>query len=557
MSAVEAATRPEAEAPERLSWHERFAAIADRPGDDAETRQQHRFMLLVSVVMSAGGLLWGAAALAAGLVVQATIPLGYTLITALNIAILAATKEFRVARSVQVLISLLLPFLFQWALGGFVSSGAMMLWAMLSVTASFSFDDTRVSIFWTLAYLALTVVSGVLEGRLPVPEIMRDPAIAPFTFTINVFAASATALGLTIFVVEQRRRAIVELGQKNRQIAESQQALIQSEKMAALGQLVAGVAHELNTPLGAIRASVENLTTATDAVIGDHIVRLADTPPDLRAEWVGLVRRASARNTPRTSREERAMRRAMVERLETAGLPDPDAVATLLVEIGLDADDGHALAAIRGILGAPTREVLLRGAYDVTAIVRNGENIRIAADRSAKIVFALKSYAHPGGAEGQRIRASLADNLDTVLTLYHSQIKHHIDLVRDYRDPGVVEGRHDELNQVWTNLVHNALQAMDYDGRLEVSVRVEGSDALVSVTDSGRGIPPAQVPHIFEPFFTTKAAGEGSGLGLSICRDIVRKHGGRIDVESEPGRTCFVVRLPRDPPHAPSPEAAP
>ena len=180
----------------------------------------------------------------------------------------------------------------------------------------------------------------------------------------------------------------------------------------------------------------------------------------------------------------------------------------------------------------------------MTAIVRNGNNIRTAADRAAKIVFALKSYAHPGAAGGESTRASLAENLDTVLTLYHNQIKHNVDLVRDYQDPGLVDGRHDELNQLWTNLVHNALQAMDYKGRLTVSVRLDGDEVLVAVTDSGRGIPPAQMGRIFEPFFTTKAVGEGSGLGLAISRDIVAQHGGRIEVESEPGRTRFTVRLP-------------
>ena len=97
---------------------------------------------------------------------------------------------------------------------------------------------------------------------------------------------------------------------------------------------------------------------------------------------------------------------------------------------------------------------------------------------------------------------------------------------------------------MWTNLIHNALQAMGFRGRLGVSVHVEGENALVGITDSGPGIPPAHLGRIFDPFFTTKAAGEGSGLGLSISNDIVVKHGGHIQVESEPGRTCFTVRLP-------------
>ena len=548
MSAIEGSGSPNrapTAAPPRGAWHERFASIADKPGDDPEQRQRHRFLLLVGIVMSFGGVVWGGMASAAGLAMQSTIPFGYALATIANFSILSRTKNFVVARSVQVLISLLLPFLFQWSLGGFVASGAVMVWAMLSVVASFSFDDTRASVFWIGVYLVLTIASGVLEGRLPVPVVMRDPAIAPYAFTLNLVTTSAMVLGLTIFFVAQRRRAIAELAEKNRQLAESQHALIQSEKMAALGQLVAGVAHELNTPLGAIRASVGNLASAGEEVIGKLLDLLADTSPERRAEWVALVRRASLPTAPRTSREERAARKTMAARLAEAGLGDSDEVAALLIEIGLGDEGEDGPASYVGLLRADRRDELLRGAYNVTAIMRNSQNIRTAADRAAKIVFALKSYAHPGGVEGESTRASLADNLDIVLTLYHSQIKHNIDLVRDYQDPGLVDGRHDELNQVWTNLVHNALQAMDYKGRLEVSVRLDGDEVLLSVTDSGRGIPPSQVPRIFEPFYTTKAAGEGSGLGLSICRDIVEKHAGRIEVDSEPGRTRFIVRLPR------------
>ncbi|MCB9727883.1 MAG: GHKL domain-containing protein [Deltaproteobacteria bacterium] len=524
-------------------WYEGLAAIADRPGDSADQRQRHRFLILTGVVMSAGGLTWGTLAAGFGLPVASIIPFGYAGATILNFLALSRTKNFAFARTLQVLISLLLPFLFQWMLGGFVASGAVMIWAMLSVVASFSFDDTRASLAWVTMYLVLVLVSGMLEGHLPVPAPLADPSLAPFTFTINFFAVSAAVLGLTIFFVAQRRRALEELAEMNRQIAESQQALIQSEKMAALGQLVAGVAHELNTPLGAIRASVGNLGTAVGETVSELPELLARTPEQHRVQWRVLVDAVDARAAPQTSREERASRRALADELREAGLDDVDELAATLVDIGVT----DQVAMHLDLLRSERREPLIRAAYNMAALVRNSQNIRVAADRASKIVFALKSYAHPGGANGESTRASLADNLDTVLTLYHSQIKHGVELARRYDDPGVIEGRHDELNQVWTNLVHNALQAMDHKGLLEVVVTADAHEVTVAVIDSGPGIPAEQRARIFEPFYTTKAAGEGSGLGLSICREIVAKHGGAMSVESEPGRTCFTVRLPRPP----------
>jgi C4-dicarboxylate-specific signal transduction histidine kinase len=175
---------------------------------------------------------------------------------------------------------------------------------------------------------------------------------------------------------------------------------------------------------------------------------------------------------------------------------------------------------------------------------RNATTIRTAAERAAKIVFALKHYAHPGDAAGNRVAASISENLETVLTLYHNRIKQGVEVVRHLDAPAILFGHHDELNQVWTNLVHNALQAMDYKGTLEVGVVEDGDVVVVTVADSGAGIPEAIRTQMFEPFFTTKTAGEGSGLGLSISRKIIDDHAGTITVDSKPGRTVFSVTLP-------------
>ncbi len=339
--------------------------------------------------------------------------------------------------------------------------------------------------------------------------------------------------------MQARAKAIGALSEKNHQLGVSQAALIQSEKMAALGQLVAGVAHELNTPLGAIRASVSNLSAAVQHALFEMPRLLGTLADGDRDRFLSLVRLAGEPAAPLSSREQRAVRRTIRRALEEMEVADAADVADSLVDMGLT-EVGEQGPLLRGANAA----TLLHSAYNLSALRRNAVNIDVAAERAAKIVFALKSYAHPGAAGGHASAGALSDSLDTVLTLYHNLIKRGVEVVREYTDPGDFAGRHEELNQVWTNLVHNALQAIGENGTLSVSVAREAPWVKVSIGDSGEGIPEEIVPRIFEPFYTTKAAGEGTGLGLSISRDIVLSHGGRIDVESRPGRTVFTVSLP-------------
>ena len=198
----------------------------------------------------------------------------------------------------------------------------------------------------------------------------------------------------------------------------------------------------------------------------------------------------------------------------------------------------------------------------IAAQRHSSENILFAVERMSKIVFALKSYAHIEASEQPTV-ARIQDGMEVVLTLYHNQLKHGIEVVKQYDDIPPMLCYPDELQQVWTNLIHNAIQAMQGKGRLEIAVKPTpcpseegkqstpllgwtggGAGIVVEITESGCGIPDEIKPRIFEPFFTTKPAGEGSGLGLDICKKIIDKHHGKIDFESQPGRTTFRVWLP-------------
>ncbi len=520
-----------------MSALQRLFAIGDRPGDSPEEHLRHRFLIAIGLTMSLGGLGWGTMGIAVGTVAPMAIPYGYVVATAINFWLLARTRNFALARTVQIVLSLALPFIFQWVLGGFHSSGAVMIWSLLALVASLSLEGPRDAYRWGYLFLALTVFSALIDPAIQVPESMRSPQLPRLLYAVNLCAVASAVFGLTLYFVRAREVALTELNEKNRQLSASQAALMQSEKMAALGQLVAGIAHELNTPLGAIRASVANLDGALRHAVFEMPRLLGSLGPEDRERLLRLVGAAKPAG-PLTSREQRAARRHLHEALEAEGVNDAAAMADHLVDMGIVETGEHG-----PLLRRPDAVALVHGAYNLSALQRNASNIGVAAERAAKIVFALKTYAHPGKA-GAVAAGRLSDHLDTVLTLYQNQIKRGVEVVREYAAAGVLSARHEELNQVWTNLIHNALQAMGEGGRLTLSVAPNQGGFEVGVTDTGHGIEPEALPRIFEPFYTTKAIGEGTGLGLSICSDIVRSHGGRIAVESAPGRTRFAVWLP-------------
>lgn len=316
--------------------------------------------------------------------------------------------------------------------------------------------------------------------------------------------------------------------------------LVHSEKMAALGQLIAGVAHEINTPIGAIKSSGSNITEALNSALLDLPALLVELDDTDRARFSDLLKRASKRDAMMTTREERAVIRDVSTRLEALGVGQTRHRAGLLVQLQSHTD----LEAVLPLLHHPAADRILDTAHGIATITTNAENINAAVDRVAKIIFALKSFSRFGGAQVWTA-SDLRTGLETVVTIYQNQIKHGIELVRQYEDLPPVRCLPDEINQVWTNLVHNALQAMDHKGTLTLGLRRDGDNALVSVTDTGCGMSPEVRARIFDAFFTTKPAGEGTGLGLDIVRKIIDKHGGQIFVDSEVGRgSTFTVSLP-------------
>jgi signal transduction histidine kinase len=234
---------------------------------------------------------------------------------------------------------------------------------------------------------------------------------------------------------------------------------------------------------------------------------------------------------------------ALEEWLRGQGCRDHGEVVPALVNVGFVKEDLDEL--MKPFTGEQVPVVIRWFGLKLT-IYSLVEEIGLATGRIVTLVKALKTYTYMDQAPVQSI--DLRKELDNTLIILRSKLKKGVEVVREYaEDLPAIEAYASELNQVWTNLIDNGIDAMEGSGTLIIRAKREDPWLVVEIEDSGPGIPPEHLPKIFDPFFTTKPPGEGTGLGLNISRNlIVKKHHGEMSVKSKPGSTCFTVHLPMD-----------
>jgi len=316
----------------------------------------------------------------------------------------------------------------------------------------------------------------------------------------------------------------------------------QRDRLASLGKLSAGLAHELNNPASAAKRATGQLR--------DTLTRIRDASHEL-----------GRRNLTTAQKSEiLALEDSLIQRDE----PPPDALTISDLEEQIDSllrshgqNDLWQLAAdlarksvkpevlesLFEALGADTaRAALVRIAASVEVANLLNE-IESSTSRISELVRAIKEYTYMDQAPVQNV--DIVKSLETTLTILNYKLKKGVAVQRDYqRVPLLVNSFGSELNQIWTNIIDNAIDAMGGKGALRVRTYREDSCVVVEIGDNGPGISPEVKPHIFEPFFTTKGVGEGTGLGLDTVQRIVKKHRGNIQVNSKPGDTRFQVWLP-------------
>jgi signal transduction histidine kinase len=321
--------------------------------------------------------------------------------------------------------------------------------------------------------------------------------------------------------------------------------LRQSEKLATLGRLSAGMAHELNNPASAALSGSQQLGLAFKKFVQGSIAILnANLSPQQLGEVERLLELVQSSHSARPELDPLTrsdLEMVMEDWLAELGLDEAWEYAPAMVNLGLDDDTLQNLAASFNDSQLSLVIAWLVNALSIQELIRV---IGEGTGRISSIVGALKTYTYLDQAPVQNV--NLHDGLNNTLLMLNSRLKRGVVVRREYDESlPLIEAYGSELNQVWTNIIDNAISAMNGQGQIILRTYQDKGWAVVEIEDNGPGIPPDVQTKIFDPFFTTKPPGEGTGLGLNISYNIiVEKHHGEISVTSHPGATCFRIRLP-------------
>ena len=363
----------------------------------------------------------------------------------------------------------------------------------------------------------------------------------------------------TLSLEEQVGARTIELLEKNQElelalekVEKAQAQLINAEKMSVLGQLVAGIAHEINSPLGAIASARESLGKHLPLYL-DRSISLAQRTEkqdgELVRQFMELASRKAADTMTYSSRERREARNNLTEKLGQLGVENNDDIARRLIDMNVKSDIERFIPLFK----RDDIDDILTEVYAFNEIFFVNHTIKLAVDRISKVIIALSSYVrrdHTSDSSPGFDKVDIKDSIETVLVLFHNAIKQfaqiNLDISDDLPD---IWGDIDALNQVWSNLIKNALQALPGRGTITISVKPHNGGVEIVFADNGCGMTAEVKARIFEPLFTTKPLGQGTGLGMDIVRRIIEVHNGTIGIESEENAgTMIIIWLPANTP---------
>ncbi|HTA32503.1 MAG TPA: ATP-binding protein [Solirubrobacteraceae bacterium] len=372
--------------------------------------------------------------------------------------------------------------------------------------------------------------------------------------SLGVRMVALTSCRLALIGAEDFRRLALAQPPVHRRVMQQVQPVMSRvteieqsrERLASLGTMAAGLAHELNNPAAAARSAAAQLAEALDA-IGSALAQFVEAGVEREeaAQLLALQKQAVAHASSATALDTLDAADAedeLLARLEQLGIAEPWSLAEPLAAAGID---DQWLSRVAELAGPATPAALRWVAATLTA-GRLAAELQESTERMSMLVSAVKTYSYMD--RGELVEVDIHEGIETTLTVLGFKLKQTtIDVVRDYdRTLPKLTVRGSELNQVWTNLLDNAIDALGDHGTITITTRREGTNCvLVEIADDGPGVPDEIAERVFDPFFTTKDVGHGTGLGLATARRIiVDRHDGSLTLNTQPGRTVFQVRLP-------------
>ena len=348
--------------------------------------------------------------------------------------------------------------------------------------------------------------------------------------------------------LEQARQTLTQLNERlesryeevSENLTLAQKKLIEGEKLTILGRLSAGVAHEMNTPLGAIYASSENLTGLLSSLFKIKL-KEADHETILRA--FNLSEKFSKKGALVSSREERQQVRELSTFIENSEIIGNHGLkyARELVECGITTDDADSLEIIFNLPDYENQIYLL---LTILKVRRSLTTIIFASQKAASVVKALKSYVHESDDKTGAV-FNIKESILRTLILFNNQTKHKIDIHLDLDDNSSILGNESEVSKIWSNLIANSIYAIGNEkGNIWIEVKEIKNKLSITFSNDGQTIPEAVRLNIFEPFYTTKPIGEGSGMGLSMVRNVIISLGGTIELLPQE-KTTFLIQIPK------------
>lgn len=386
------------------------------------------------------------------------------------------------------------------------------------------------------------LIKGKILERNTNNEITRIVGSHTDITELKTFEKKLKTLNETLeYKVESRNYELVESNEKLnktlKELKEAQEQIIISEKMASLGQFVASIAHELNTPLGAINSSITYVEKNLEKDIQNLNSSYYNFTNEKKELFSKLLKKSYLNSSNIIYMNDRERKKEFIKILKDVLPNDTNIIADMLLEIGVQNN-----SEIEELLKVDNIEELIKIVHSISSIINSLKIIKTASSKASKVVNALKTYSHHDESE-ELVETDIVKEIEMVLTLFFNRINGDVEIIKKYNIHPKVMSYPEKLNQVWLNLINNSLQAINFNGKIEIEIERIEPWVVVSFTDNGIGIPENIKDKIFTPFFTTKTKGEGSGLGLDICKNIIEQIGGNIIFDSKNGETIFRVFL--------------